>query len=138
MPRATKAEHEQRIEQVCRLLIQAAQRRDVITWATPRWGVGERQLDKYIAAAQERIAQSLPGDRTYEIALSLRRHTFVYGQAMKDGKLTVAEKALEGIDRLLRRSGGDGSQQPDIATIRKNLTEIATELFKTGELDEIG
>jgi hypothetical protein len=50
----------------------------------------------------------------------------------------VAEKALEGIDRLLRRSGGDGSQQPDIATIRKNLTEIATELFKTGELDEIG
>ena len=81
MPRATKVERDKRIEQVCQLLIQGAQRRDVINWALGRWSVGERQVDKYIHAAHEYIAQRLPTDHTYEVALSLARHTLVWGQA---------------------------------------------------------
>jgi hypothetical protein len=134
--RATKAEHEQRIEQVCQLLIQGAQRRDVINWALGRWDVGERQVDKYIHAAHERIAQSLPADHAYEIALSLRRHTLVWAQAYKDGRLAVADKAVHEIDVLRNlRAHSDQTPRLDPATLRKNMEEIATEILKNGALD---
>ena len=137
MPRATKVERDKRIEQVCQLLIQGAQRRDVINWALGRWSVGERQVDKYIHAAHEHIAQSLPADHTYEVALSRLRHTLVWGQAIKDGKLAVADKAVHEIDVLRNlRAYGDQTPQLDPATLRKNMEEIATEILKNGALDD--
>ncbi len=140
MPRASKAEHEQRIEQFVQLMIlKDAQRRDLIPWAKARWGIGERQADKYIAAARERMVQGLAVDRAFESAQSLRRHAVVFVQALKDGKLAVAEKALHDID-LLRGLGvrGAQAQELDTATLRRNFAEIAAELLEAGELDEVG
>jgi hypothetical protein len=139
MARATKAEHEQRIEQFAELMLRGAQRRDLIAWAVPRWGVKERQLDKYIAAARQRIAQSAKVDLEFENAQSLRRHTLVFAQAYKDGKLAVASKALHEID-VLRGLGarGEQTQQIDIATMRKNFKEIASELLEREGPDGLG
>jgi hypothetical protein len=136
--RATKAEHEQRIEQTSAALMLGRQRHEIVAWATGRWGIGERQVDKYIRAAGERISQSVPGDRAYEIALSLRRHTLVFSQAIKDGKLAVADRALHEIDVLRGlRVRGAQAEQLDPATIRKNLKEIVAEHAGKAGLDGI-
>ena len=60
MARATEAEHEQRIEQIAQaIIVRGAQRSELIAWAKPRWHINDRQIDKDIAAARERIAKAL-------------------------------------------------------------------------------
>jgi hypothetical protein len=137
MARATETEHKQRIDQIAHAInVRDAQRSELIAWAKPRWHINDRQIDYDIAAARARIAQSSHVDLEFENGQSLRRHTLVFVQAYKDGKLAVASKALHEID-VLRGLGarGEQTQQIDIATIRKNLKEIGAELFENGGLD---
>ena len=72
-------------------------------------------------------------DRAFGSAQSLRRHAVVFVQALKDGKLAVAEKALHDID-LLRGLGvrGAQAQELDTTTLRRNFAEIAAELLEAG------
>ena len=138
MARASKAEHEQRIEQFAELILRGAQRRDLIAWAKPRWRLQDRQLDKDIAAARERIGQSAHVDRSFEIGQARRRLTLFMAQALKEGKLALALKAQHEINLLLGLGPGDGATEAlDVATMRKNLKEIGAELLKNGGLDGI-
>ena len=139
MARATEAEHEQRIEQIAQaIIVRGAQRRELIAWAKPRWHINDRQIDKDIAAARERISQSARVDREFEIGQALRRLTLMLALALKEGKLAVALKAQHEINLLLGLGPRDGaSEQFDIATIRKNLKEIGAELLEAGGLNGI-
>ena len=139
MARATKAEHEQRIEQIAQaIIVRGAQRHELIAWAKPRWHINDRQIDKDIAAARERISQSARVDREFEIGQALRRLTLMLALALKEGKLAVALKAQHEINLLLGLGPRDGaSEQFDTATIRKNLKEIGAELLEAGGLDGI-
>jgi len=140
MARATKAEHDQRIQLIAQaIIVRDAQRHDLITWAKPRWHINDRQIDYDIAAARERIGQSTRVDHEFETAQSLRRHTLVFVQAYKEGKLAVASRALHEID-VLRGLGARGEhvEQIDAATMRKNFEEIASELLEKGETDGLG
>ena len=140
MTRATKAEHEQRIEQIAQAInVRGAQRHELIAWAKPRWHINDRQIDKDIAAARTRVAQGAKVDHEFETAQSLRRHTLVFVQAFKEGKLAVASRALHEID-VLRGLGARGQaiEPLDAATMRKNFEEIAAELLEAGGPDELG
>jgi hypothetical protein len=138
MARASKAEQEQRIEQFAELILRGAQRRDLIAWAKPRWGIQDRQLDKVIKAARERIGQSAHVDRSFEIGQAVHRLTLFMAQALKEGKLALALKAQHEINRLLGLGPRDGATEAlDIATMRKNLKEIIAELFESGGPDGI-
>ena len=101
MARATEAEHEQRIEQFAELILRGAQRRDLIAFAKPRWHLQERQIDKDIRAARERISQSAHVDRTFEIGQALRRLNLMLALALKEGNVALALKAQHEIDVLL-------------------------------------
>lgn len=140
MARATETEHEQRIEQIAQaIIVRAAQRSELIAWAKPRWHINVRQIDYDIAAARARIAQSARVDREFEIGQAVRRLNLVLVLAIKESKLAVALKAQHEINLLLGLAPHDGAiEQFDIATIRKNLAEIATELLQRGGTDELG
>jgi hypothetical protein len=91
MPKATKAQVAQRIDEVLRIRIDGAEFHDVQQYAAEKgWGVGERQLWVYMHRADDLLKERLEKDRDRLIARHVAQRRNLYARALNAGQYGVA------------------------------------------------
>jgi len=83
-PRITKAERNKRVTLVTELLLNGLTRREIIQYIRKRkeWAVGDRMIDRYIAAANKWIEEQANVKRTHEFGLAIARLNNLYKRSM--------------------------------------------------------
>jgi len=99
--RASQAEREQRLAEICDLLATRAPERAVVRAACEKWGLGERAAQKYVADARDRLRGSAGFDRRVELGLALTSYKFLYHRQLKAGDLRNARTTLDKLVALL-------------------------------------
>ncbi|RDB99542.1 hypothetical protein C1866_01310 [Eggerthella lenta] len=103
--KSTAAAVELRTAKVAELLIDGWSRARICEYALKmRWGVSDGQVDRYIAAARERIKAGCSKDTEAKCALAETRLEALYGKAVEAGDLRLAlnvvkeQRALQGLN----------------------------------------
>ena len=100
--RASKAEKEQRIAQIVRLISNGAVTSELVQFLCREAGVRTRQAHNYIKAARERIIADIDQDRKVVIAELMHTCLSVIKGGMKTGNYSVVLGAISN----LRAMGG--------------------------------
>ncbi len=102
--KATKAEIAGRVEEVLRIRLDGAQFHDIVQYgAEKQWGVGERQLWKYVAASDRLLTKRLENDRDKLFARHVAQRRALYARAVNASDYRTAlavvkdEAELEGL-----------------------------------------
>ncbi len=82
MAKATKVEHETRVTEVYRFLIQGATRPMILRHAAEKWGLKTRQTEAYIALARERFARLAETVRDEEFGRALEQLNDLYQKSL--------------------------------------------------------
>jgi hypothetical protein len=99
--KSTRREIHARIEQVVELRLGGAELAQVVHYANQNaWSVGTRMCQKYIAAADLRIAGQAEKDRARLIALHVARRMNVFRRAMDRDDLKVAMAVLKDLGQI--------------------------------------
>src|SRR5919201_2075319 len=89
--KSTKAEVRQRVEEVLRVRLLGAELWDIRQHASEQgWDVSDRQLYRYLAAADKLLAQTLEKDREKLLNRHLAQRRALYARAMEVGDLRTA------------------------------------------------
>ena len=99
--RASQADREQRLAELCELLATRAPERAVVRFACEKWGLGERAAQKYVADAREQLRSSANIDRRVETGLALAGYELIYRRQLKAGDLRSARTTLDKLVALL-------------------------------------
>ena len=92
--RSTKSEKEFRVSTVYGLLCDGLSRTQICHFAADNWEVSERNADRYIAEARERIAHDCSMSRQAFLAEAISRLRNYEQQASKRGQLQVATNSV--------------------------------------------
>lgn len=95
--KADQIQAEQILQEVIYLLSNFTGRQMVIQHCAEKWGIGERQVDEYIAKAKAVLKASGSIDRDTAIGQSQERIREIRGLAKKKGDI----QSLVGVERLL-------------------------------------
>jgi hypothetical protein len=102
--RANSAEVAARVEEVLYARLNGAELYDLVAFAKEKgWDVSKRQLQRYAAAADDLLAESLEKDRQKLLRRHLAQRRSLYARAIADGDLRTAlavaqdEAELEGL-----------------------------------------
>ena len=128
MPKSSKAEIEQRVNEVYDLLITRITYQAILGYGAQKWGVKERQMNVYIARARERIKELNKESEEERLATAIASYNSLYARQ-------VAEKDYKGarqtMDSLIRLQGLAGKDRKNLETglgqkgyIGINLEEI--------------
>lgn len=131
--RATQAEREQRLAELCELLATCAPERSVARFAREKWGLGERAAEKYVAEARERLRAGAEIDRRAELGLALATYKLILRLQFKGGELGSARTTVDRVVRLLGLTLP--TREPSITTAAIDA-EIARLEAEIGELEE--
>ena len=96
--KATKAVVKQRVEEVFRLRLGGAGFADIVQHASApaqAWGVSERQLWNYVAAADKLIAERFDAKAPHLLARHLLQRCQLYAHAMGAGDYATALRVLQ-------------------------------------------
>ena len=97
----TKAEIEQRISQIYKLLVIGTPRPAIIQYASKKWGVMcDRSVDSYIASARKLMMQNLEHDRAEALSEELELRREIIFKAMADKKYQIALSAADSRAKL--------------------------------------
>ena len=123
MARITKAEKIQRVKKVFSLLLMGAKRAEICQYAakSTNWNVSDRMIDRYIAAATEKIHESSEDDIAYERALMKERLDDLYKKNMGKKDLRAALLVLKQRSDLL---GLDAPKRTDITSDGEKIAQI--------------
>ena len=89
--KSSKATVAQRVDAVIDLLLAGAMPRDIVRYGSENgWGIGKRQIEKYITAANGLIAESLEKDRAKLLADHLARRRRLFSKANEAGDYRTA------------------------------------------------
>lgn len=102
--KSTAAEIEQRVNAVFGLLVNGAKRWQIIKFANAdkqAWGVGERQIDTYIATATALIVEAAAANRTYELGRAKARLDTIFASTMTLQDYQRALSANDQYNKLL-------------------------------------
>ena len=100
--KCNNAESEQRVNAVYDLLLRAHSRKQIIQFAAKNWGIGDRQVDNYIARARELLALDAELARPQWMHSALARLQEYERRAADKDQLNTALIALDKQARLLR------------------------------------
>ena len=100
--KCNNAESEHRVNAVYDLLLRAHSRKQIIQFAAENWGIGDRQVDNYIARARELLAQDAELARPQWMHSALARLQEYERRAADKDQLNTALIALDKQARLLR------------------------------------
>lgn len=101
MVKSSKAEVEQRITDVYKLLLRRESTATIVHFAARTWGVAERQAKEYIAKARDRIKEEATEDRQMAIAEHLALRRDLYNRAYKDKQWAIAFQIAQDESKLL-------------------------------------
>lgn len=119
MSKSTKAETQQRVKDVVRLIVQGIQRDGIRQYASRTWGTSTRQTDRYIAEATRQLAESGKTEIAAERGKALARYNDIYAKATEKGWLKIAIWAQERIDEVT----GLTSKNPQAIAIANSGTQ---------------
>lgn len=133
--RPTKAELEQRIDEIYGLLLTRVSYRSICRYASAKWHVTTRQTDRYIALARERIAALLEPDQREQLATALGGYETIFAKQMASGDLRGARTTMKDIVDLLglaapRRSELSGPDGRPLALDLSGLSEEQLDLLE--------
>jgi hypothetical protein len=84
MPKSTNAVVSDRIHEVLQLRLHGAELADIVRYSSEKgWGVGERQIQKYIAAGDRLLAEAQEQDRGKLLARHIAQRRLLFARCMK-------------------------------------------------------
>jgi hypothetical protein len=98
MPRSTKVETEQRVEQVYKMLLGGATFPDIREFACApeqNWGVTDTQIRRYMTAAHQRIKERYEARADHSFSKHMLRREQLYAHAMGAGDFRTALAVLQ-------------------------------------------
>lgn len=98
--RASKQEVARRVETVLKWRLDGLQLSDLIDQAEPPWNVSERQLARYIKAADESIARRRDKRRARIVALHMARREAWYAKCVNTSDFGTAARILADLAKL--------------------------------------
>jgi hypothetical protein len=117
--KATKAEITKRVKEVLDLIVAGAEPYEIVQYSSENgWGVGERQIRKYVTKAYEAIAAATEKDRERLINRHIAQRRNLYARALNLGDLRTALAAAKDeaelldlyVPKKLAHSGPDGGR----------------------------
>lgn len=99
---STKAKVEMRVNRIARLLSNGATRSECVQYGSNEWGIGARQVDKYIHRARELLRADWEMDRQTMVAELLSQCATLQKEARKQGNLNAALGCINSAARLAR------------------------------------
>jgi hypothetical protein len=103
MPRSTKAETEQRVEQVYKMLLGGATFPDIREFARApeqNWNVTDSQIRRYMTAAHQLIRQRFEAKADYSFNLHMLRREQLFAHCMGAGDFGTALRVLQDAAKL--------------------------------------
>ena len=91
-----------RANQVARMFVKGATRRDVLQFAAEKWGMAPRTTDRLIADARACLVADFQVDRVEMIAQLLSSLSLIQMKAIHQGDLSVALGCINAIAKLAR------------------------------------
>ena len=126
--RASPAEREQRLAELCELLATRAPDRAVVRAACEKWGLGERAAQKYVAEAREQLRESADFDRRTETGLAYAGYVLIYRRQLKAGDLRSARTTLDKLVALLGLAVSAREPQITTAALDREIARLEAEL----------
>jgi len=126
--RATQAEREQRLAELCELLATRAPERAVVRAACEKWGLGERAAQKYVLDARECLRASAGCDRRVELGLALGGYELIYRRQLKAGDLRNARTTLDKRVTLLGLAVPARERPLTLEAIEAEITRLEAEI----------
>lgn len=111
--RSTKAEHDQRVDEIYGLLLSRVSYASICRYASQRWQVTPRQTDRYIGAARQRILELLGPDQREQLAKALGGYETIFSRQMAAGDLRGARATMKDVVDLLGLSASDRQRMPE-------------------------
>jgi len=100
--KATKAQVQERVEDILRIRLDGAEFHDIVQYASEKgWGVGERQLWNYVQAADQLLAQRLEKDRDKLFTRHIAQRRALYARAVNAADYSAACRILRNEAELL-------------------------------------
>lgn len=129
--KCTNGEFDLRINQIYELLMIGEHRQGIVRYCTEQWGgVSERQIDKYIERANEKIDEWADKQMAASLKKSIARRDDLLRRAIKKGEIQVALEILKDKDKLL-------SNYPDERTRHILEGKVQTENVKAPDLSDL-
>lgn len=101
MGKGTRVQIEERINEVYMLLLQKEPTQKIWAYATKKWGISNRQCDRYIASAHQRMIDDLKKDRHLLLAKAIAERNDLYRLARKEYKYFTCLQIADSRDKLL-------------------------------------
>ena len=99
--RPTKAELEQRVDEVYQLLLHRVGYQAICRHCASKWQLTARQSDRYIAKARERVFALLKPSQREQLAKALGAYDVIFAKQMASGDWRGARATLKDIVELL-------------------------------------
>ena len=120
--RPTKAELDQRIDEIYGLLLSRVGYKNICRYASAKWQVTARQTDRYIAEARKLIRELLGPDQRDQLAVALGGYETIFTKQMAAGDWRGAAKTNRDIVALL------GLAAPAHTRVAFSLEEINAQI----------
>ncbi len=133
---STSAVVKQRVEEILRIRIDGAQFHDVVQYGTEKaWGVSERQIGKYIAAADQLLVERLEKKRKPTIARHIAQREALYARCINAADFRTALAVLADLAKLkgIYATGNDVKELVKLATAQgMKIEEMERRLHAAG------
>ena len=100
--KSTAAKVDMRVNRVARLLANGATRSECVQYGSSEWGVGARQVDKYIQKARKVLRADWEIDRQTMVAELLSQLASLQKEARKTNNPSVALGCINSAARIAR------------------------------------
>ena len=107
MPKSTKAEIEQRVNEVYDLLINRITYQAILGYGASKWGVKERQMNVYIARARERLRELNRESEEERLASAMASYNSLFARQVAEKDYKGARQTMDSIIRLQGLAGKD-------------------------------
>ena len=128
--RTTRTQKTLRVQQVATWLLDGVPKRQVLDRCIEKWGIGERQAERYVEGADEQIEAMSAAEVRGATTLALYRLTELYHAAVAGDDLKTALDIVKTTNRML------GLNAPDKIEAR-NVTDWNA-LSVAEQLDHVG
>ena len=126
MPKSTKAEIEQRVNEVYDLLISRITYQAILSYGASKWGVKERQMNVYIARARERLRELNRESEEERLASAMASYNSLFARQVAEKDYKGARQTMDSIIRLQGLSGKD-RKNPQIGLGQKGYVGLDLE-----------
>lgn len=98
--KATEVEVMLRLLRVKKLLLEGTHRGDIIQLGADEWGIGDRQMDEYIAKARKEIKEQVDMSSLADLEWHAAARAHLYNKSMEKGDLQNARQVLDSLAKL--------------------------------------